>query len=313
MGKINTLANLILHDRKAINKAIAANISKSRFSHLIPDKAYLKYMYKAHFGKKLDLKEPKTFNEKIQWLKLYDRKPEYCSFVDKYEVKKYIAETLGEEYIIPTLGIYDHFDEIDFDTLPEQFVLKCTHDSGSVVICRDKSSFDKEQAKEKLMKNFESNLYWHGREWPYKDLKPRIIAEKYMEEKGSDDLIDYKFYCFNGEPKFLYVSVGLSNHETARIGFVSFDWNIMEMKRTDFEGLVELPVKPVTFDKMVEFSKVLSKDIPFLRADFYEINGELYFGEMTFFPGAGFTKLEPDGWDEKLGEWIVLPKKTKIG
>ena len=309
MGKIKTFSNLLLHDRKALRKALAGNVSNSKLSHLMPDKTYLKYMYKAHFGKKLNLKVPKTFNEKLNWLKLYDRKPEYCSFVDKYEVKKYIAETLGEEYIIPTLGIYDHFDEIDFDTLPEQFVLKCTHDSGSVVICRDKSSFDKEQAKEKLMKKFESNLYWHGREWPYKDLKPRIIAEKYMEEKGSDDLIDYKFYCFNGEPKFLYVSVGLSNHETARIGFVSLDWEIMEMKRTDFKGLIELPKKPVTFDKMVEFSRILAKDIPFLRADFYEINGKLYFGEMTFYPGAGFTKLEPEEWDLKLGEWIELPEK----
>lgn len=308
MSKIKTLVGLLKNNRAEISKAIAQNFSNSRLSHLMPDKTYLKYMHKVLVGKKLNLKDPKTFNEKLNWLKLYNRKPEYCLFVDKYEVKKYIADTIGEQYIIPTLGIYDSFEEIDFDALPDQFVLKCTHDSGSVVICRDKSTFDKEKAREKLTKKFKSNLYWHGREWPYKNLKPRIIAEKYMEQKGSDDLVDYKFYCFSGEPKLLYVSVGLSNHETARIGFVSLDWEIMEMKRTDFKGLDELPEKPATFDKMVELSRILSKDIPFLRADFYEINGELYFGEMTFFPGAGFTKLEPAEWDLKLGSWIKLPE-----
>lgn len=310
MGKISTLIKLLKNDPGAVRVAIADNISRSRLSHIIPDKAYLKYIYRAHFGKKLNLKQPKTFNEKLNWLKLYNRDPKYCDFVDKDKVKKYISETIGEQYVIPTLGVWERFEDIDFNSLPDRFVLKCTHDSGSTVICRDKSNFDLDSARKKITRKLGMNLYWHGREWPYKDVKPRIIAEEYMEQEGSDDLTDYKFYCFNGEPRFLYVSIGLSNHSTARIGFVSLDWEKMPFRRNDFAPLEELPPKPATFETMIEFAKKLSENIPFLRVDFYEINGKLYFGELTFYPGAGFTVLEPAEWDEKIGEWIKLPTKN---
>ena len=311
MSKIGTFFELLFHDRKKLKLAFAQNFGKSKLSHVVSDKAYLRYMYKAHFGKKLNLKAPKTFNEKLQWLKLYNRDLGQIKLVDKYEVKSYITETIGEEYIIPTLGIYERFEDIKFDALPDQFVLKCTHDSGSVVICKDKSNFDYTAAKIKLSKKLKNNLFWHGREWPYKNVKPRIIAEQYMEDGGKADLVDYKFYCFNGEPKFSYVSSGLSDHSTAHISYVSLDWKKEPFRRTDFAEFDELPPKPVNFDKMIELSKILSKDFPFLRVDFYEINGKIYFGELTFYPGAGFTAFDPPEWEETIGGWIDLPLKSK--
>ncbi len=282
--------------------------SNSKRAKKLSDERCLKLKFYAYMGKKLNLKNPQTFSEKLQWLKLYNRKPEYTKMVDKYAVKEYVAEKIGEEYVIKTLGVWDRFDDIDFNALPHKFVLKTTHDSGGVVICKDKNSFDIKNAKAKLEKSLNRDYFITAREWPYKDVKPRIIAEQYMEQKGCDELTDYKFYCFNGEPKFLYISQGLSNHETARIQYVSLDWEKMEIKRADYPNIDELPPKPITYDKMIEFSKIFSKNIPFLRVDFYEINGKLYFSELTFSPGAGLTKFEPESWDYKFGEWIKLPK-----
>ncbi len=279
--------------------------NKKKFS----DEKFIKLEYYACIGKKLNLDNPQTYNEKLQWLKLYDRKPEYTTMVDKYAAKKYVADRIGEEYIIPTLGVWESFDDIDFDSLPNQFVLKCTHDSGGLAICKDKSTFDIQKAKEKIERSLKRDYFYVHREWPYKNVKKQIIAEEYMEDSSHPELCDYKFYCFNGEPKFLYVSRGLSNHATANINYVSLDWEKEPFKRNDFAEFEELPPKPATFDQMIEFSKVLSKDIPFLRVDFYDINGKLYFGELTFSPGAGYTAFEPKEWDYKIGEWISLPEK----
>lgn len=278
-------------------------LNKMKF---LPDKTYLKLRYRIEFGKKLDLKNPKSFNEKLNWLKLYDRKPIYKKMVDKYEVRKYIAEKIGEEYLIPLLGVWNNFDEIDFDALPEQFVLKCTHDSGSVVICKDKSKFDYNAAKAKLERKFNMDLYWWAREWVYKDIKPRIIAEKYMNDGIHDDIMDYKFFCFNGEPKYIYVSENLSDHKKAAISFYDMDFKEAPFRRTDYKNLTYTPDKPLTFDKMAELSKILSKDQYFLRVDFYEISGKIYFGELTFYPAAGYMHIAPDEWDVKLGEMLNI-------
>lgn len=282
------------------------------FNHL-PDEEFLKRTYKAYFGKELDLETPKTFNEKLQWLKLYDRKPEYTTMVDKYEAKKYVAERIGEEYIIPTLGVWDRFDDIDFDALPDQFVLKTTHDSGGVVICRDKANFDRDKARKKLSRSLKRNFYLRGREWPYKDVKPRIIAEQFMQDGTQPNgLLDYKFYCFNGEPKLLYVSEGLEDHSTAKISFLDLDWTFADFHRSDFRPFDHLPPKPNNYDQMLILAKELSAGIPFLRVDLYEINGKIYFSELTFFPCSGMMPFEPERWNEKLGSWIMLPpKETK--
>ena len=274
----------------------------------MPDEMFLKIIYQNKLHKKLNLDEPQTFNEKLQWLKLYNRKPEYTRMVDKFEAKKYVSERIGEQYIIPTLGVWDCFDQINFDILPNQFVLKCTHDSGGLVICRDKKGINKEKIRKKIQKCMKKNYYWLGREWPYKNVKPRIIAEEYMEDK-SGGLTDYKFYCFNGKPEFLYISTGMENHKTARISFVTMDWEFAPFGRTDYKPFDILPGKPKNFDKMVEIAGELSKGHPFLRVDLYEVDAKIYFSELTFSPNAGMMPFEPECYDKMLGDMLVLPSR----
>lgn len=277
------------------------------------DEHYLKIKYKIEMGKKLNLNNPKTFNEKLQWLKLNDRKDIYTTMVDKYEAKKYVSNIIGKEYIIPTLGIYDKFDDIDFEKLPNQFVIKCTHDSGGSIICKDKSKFNKEQAKNKINKCLKKNFYNNFREWPYKNVKPRIIIEKYMATEEQRELIDYKFFCFNGEPKFIYVSEGLSNHKTAKISFADMNYKKTDFYRKDYQQFEELPLKPINFEKMKELASKLSRNITFIRVDFYEIEGKIYFGELTFFPNAGFIPFCPERYDKILGDMLILPQTNKRG
>ena len=273
----------------------------------VPDRMYLKLRYRHMVGKKLDLRNPTTLNEKLQWLKLNNRNPDDCQLVDKYEVRAYIEEKLGAEYLIPLLGVWDRPEDIDFENLPQQFVLKCTHDSGSVILCKDKSAFNINQAIDKLNKKIKHNLFWEGREWPYKNLKPKVIAEAYMENDDGSDLIDYKFFCFNGRPEMVYVSQGLSDHSTAHISYVSMDWKQEPFRRSDFAVFETIPDKPMNFEKMVNFSKKLSARHPFVRIDFYEISGKLYFSEITFYPGSGYTEFTPDEWNYYWGQRLELP------
>lgn len=281
------------------------------FTNIIPDKMYLKILYKYRINSELNLDNPKTFNEKLQWLKLYDRKDIYTSMVDKYEAKKYVANIIGNEFIIPTLGVYNSFEEIDFNQLPNQFVIKCTHDSGGLVICKDKNKLDIKYAKEKINRHLKTSFYYHAREWPYKNVKPRIIIEKYMQNEQDTSLKDYKFYCFHGTPKYLYVSEGLEDHSTAKISFFDMDFNFVEFGRSDFSRFEEKPEKPLNFEKMVELAKKLSKDMIFVRVDFYEINKTIYFSELTFSPCGGFMPFEPKVYDERLGELLKLPIQNK--
>ena len=281
------------------------------FMFFLDDKKYLKIKYYLKMKKKLNLENPQTFNEKLQWLKLYDRNPEYTKMVDKNEAKKYVSKIIGEEYIIPTLGLYNNFDEINFEKLPNQFVIKCTHDSGGNIICKDKEKLNMKVAKKKIEKCLKQNYYNLGREWPYKNVKPRIIIEKYMATEKQPELIDYKFFCFNGEPKFIYVSEGLSNHKTAKISFVDMDYKKTEFYRKDYRAFDKLPSKPKNFEKMKELAKKLSKNIPFVRVDFYEIENKVFFSELTFYPCAGYVPFEPEKYDEILGDMLELPKEKR--
>ena len=283
------------------------HLFRSTIAKILPDSVYIRIMNHYYMHKAIDLNNPKTFNEKLQWLKLHDRKPEYTMMVDKYEVKKYIASVLGEEYIIPTLGAWDKFEDINFDLLPNQFVLKCTHDSGGLIICRDKSALNIEEAKHRISRCLKQRYYWIGREWPYKNVKPRIIAEKYMESGNDEELTDYKWFCFNGEPKFLYISHGLAKHDTATIDFYDMNHRRMPFKRTDYKSSVIDAPKPDTYDEMIEVARKLAKGIPFVRIDLYDINGKVYFSEITFCPCAGWLPFDPPEWDLKLGEYIELP------
>ncbi len=284
----------------------ASDEVKKRWHYFYDDTEYLSRMFKRKMGYDLDIDHPKTFNEKLQWLKLHDRNPVYTQMVDKYAVKEYIAKKIGEEYVIPTLGVYDTFDEIAIEKLPNQFVLKCTHDSGSIVICRDKKNFDMIKARDILQNRLKRNLYWMGREWPYKNVKPKIIAEMLMKDEAMEYLIDYKFYCFYGEPRFLYVSAGLEDHATARISFYNLDLTEADFQRSDFKQFDQIPKIPTHYQEMIDVSRKLSKGIPFVRIDLYEINEQVYFSEFTFTPAAGWMPLESYEWDLALGELLDL-------
>lgn len=295
-----------------VNKKYRVRIldSLGAYNHL-SDEEYLKKWFKLKFEKDLDLTNPKSFNEKIQWLKLYDRKPIYTTMVDKHDAKVYVAERIGEEHIIPTLGVWEDFDDIDFDVLPSQFVLKCTHDSGGLVIVRDKSKLDKSKAKKRIEKSLKTEYFYQGREWPYKNVKPRILAEQYMEDDSGNGLRDYKFYCFNGVPKFLYVSEGLEDHSTAKISFVTCDWEFAPYERSDYRPFEKLPPKPQKFDQMLDFAAKLSDGTDFLRVDLYEINGQVYFSELTFFPCGGLMPFKDMKHDLEIGEMLHLSGKEK--
>ncbi len=284
-------------------------LDKVGVSRLIPDRAYLRLKYRASMGKKLNLNAPQTYNEKLQWMKLYDRNPAYTPLVDKYAVKEIVAETIGEEYIIPTLGVWDRVEDIDFDALPDQFVLKCTHDSGGLVICPDKSKLDIEKAKKTLQKALKSNFYFLGREWPYKNVKPRILAEAYMEDKVTGELRDYKFFCFNGEVKALFIASDRQKPgEEVKFDFFNIDFEHLDFRQGHPNAAVP-PKKPETFDQMRRLAEELSQGLPQVRVDFYEVDGKTYFGELTFFHHNGMTPFDPEEWDYTFGEWIELPER----
>jgi len=287
-------------------------LDRRKMLRVLPDAAYIKIRYALKFNKKLNLKNPVTYNEKLQWLKLYDRNPLYSELVDKFLVKKHVAAIIGEEYIVPTLGIWDTFAEIDFDALPEQFVLKCTHDSGGLVICKDKSKLDKEAAREKIEKCLKVNYYWHGREWPYKQVKPRIIAEKYMKDskdQAEEGLTDYKFFCFDGEPKAMFIATDRAKKDT-ETKFDFFDMDFNHLPFTNGHPNADKPIqRPEKFELMIELSRKLSEGYPHVRVDFYESDRKIYFGELTFFHWGGMVRFEPDEWDYTFGSWIHLPKK----
>jgi len=272
------------------------------------DKTYLKCMWRLTRGKRLNFENPQSFNEKLQWLKLYNRKPIYTTMVDKYAVKEYVEKIIGKEYIIPTLALYNSAEDIDFEALPDQFVLKCTHDSGGIVICDDKSKLNRHESVRKLHKALHSDFYWYTREWPYKNVHPRIIAEQYMTD-GDGELKDYKFFCFNGIPKVMFVASDRFNpQEETKFDFFDMDYNHLPFTNGHPNANI-LPVKPKSFEKMKDLASRLSKNIPHVRVDFYDINGKIYFGELTFFHFSGFVKFEPEKWDNKLGDYLTLPNE----
>lgn len=292
-----------------LSRIVLSCAKRLNLEHCIPDKQFLQLQYRWRFNKRLDLNNPLTFSEKLQWLKLYDRKPEYTMMVDKYAVKKYVADLIGEEYIIPTLGVWEKPEDIEWDNLPDQFVLKCTHDSGGLVICHDKTQLNKAKAIKKLNDCLKVNYYWPFREWPYKKVKPRVIAEKYIEpEPGKKDLPDYKFFCFDGVVKGLFVATERQNpNEEVKFDFFDADFNHLPFRQGHDHAIVT-PKKPKTFEAMKEAASILSKGLPHARIDFYEAGDKVLFGEITFFHFSGLVPFEPDEWDCKFGEWIKLPQ-----
>ena len=282
--------------------------SRLGLNNKVSDVEYIRKTFMYKVGYELNIENPVFFNEKIQWLKLYNRKPEYTIMVDKYKVRQYVAQQIGEKYLIPLLGVWDTPEEIDFKDLPNQFVLKCNHNSGNgMCICKDKTKLDIAKVKRKLRRSLKSDFYLTGREWPYKDVPRKIIAEKFMSDGSGSDLRDYKFYCFNGIPKYCQV---ISNRTTAE----TIDFFDMEWKLQGFTGLAlppqphsAVPIKrPSCYEEMQLLAQKLAKSIPFVRIDFYEIEGRVYFGEITFFPASGFGEFTPREWNKKIGDMIDL-------
>lgn len=273
---------------------------------IIPDRLYLQLIYRRATGRKLRLNPPVNYNEKLQWLKLHDRQPHYTRMVDKYEAKQFIAQRVGEEYIVPTYGVWNSFEEIDFSQLPEQFVLKTTHDSASFVICRDKSKLDVEAARAKFKRSLRRNHYYAGREWPYKNVKPRIIAEKYMEDSQLHELRDYKIFTFHGEPRIMHLVSNRQNPNEETYGdFYDMDYHHLDLTM-GHNNAPTPPAKPKNFDKMKEFAALLSQGTRHLRVDFYEVDGRLYLGELTFFQDCGYIDVQPPEWNDVIGSWISL-------
>jgi len=292
--------------RKLLRYSCRAPVLRS----IVPGEWYLKNEFKIHLGKKLDLKNPQTFNEKLQWLKLYDHNPLYTTLVDKYKVKEYVAEKIGEQYVVPLLGVWDRFDNIDFSKLPEQFVLKCNHDSGNVFVCRDRSCFDYTLAKKNLERSLKKDYFYFGREWAYKGVPRKIIAETYMEDDETKELRDYKFFCFDGKVKALFVaSDRLVPNEEVKFDFFDPQYNQLNFRQGHPNSKI-LPAKPKNLDLMVELAETLSQLIPQVRVDLYEINSKVYFGEMTFYHFGGLTPFVPEEWDFTFGNWITLPSKN---
>ena len=273
---------------------------------LFPDKPYLQILFYLRMGKRLDLKNPQSFNEKLQWLKLYDRKPEYTQMVDKYAVKDYVANIIGKEYIIPTLGVWDRPEDIDFDSLPNQFVLKTTHGGGGggVVICKNKDCFDKVAAIKKLKRSMKQNIYNKLREWPYKNVQKRVIAEKYLSNTEGE-LDDYKIHNFNGVPKFILLCRDRFSEKGMSDDFYSEKWEHLDVKRPGKDN-PDKHEKPKTLEEMLFLAKKISEELRFSRTDFYTVNDKVYFGEITFYPASGMFKFEPEKYDILFGSWLNL-------
>lgn len=299
---MKTLLTLVNNPRKLV-----LPFSQNGFFKWLPDKTVLKLLYWAEMNDHLDLSNPKTFSEKIQWLKIHDRQPRYNLMVDKYRVKDYVGKQIGMEYIIPTYMVWDRPESIDFDSLPESFVIKCNHDSGGLVICRDKKSLNKEETIKKLKESFYKDLYIQSREWAYKNIEHKILAEELITDPDNKDLIDYKFYCFNGKP--IYCQVIKDRNTDQTLDFYDREWKLME-----FTGLATGPEpkrgtyteKPINYEKMLEIAETLARDTYFVRIDLYNVQGKIYFGEFTLYPKSGLGKFYPDEWNIKIGNMIHI-------
>lgn len=297
---IKKIISYIINPQKILYYLAARNIIK------ISDEQFLKLAYKLLMGKKLDLENGKKFSEKLQWLKLYDRKDEYTIMADKYLAKEWVANKIGKNYIIPTIGIYNKFEDINFSNLPNQFVMKCTHDSGGILIIKNKNLIALNNIKRKFQKSLSTNFFYLSREWVYKNIEPKIIIEEYM----GDNLTDYRFYCFNGKVKLVYQYLNESQvdgtkPEPVYCNIYNEKWERLSFHQA-YEPSLEKYPKPIQLEKMIMLAEKLTKGIPFLRVDFYIVNEKIYFGELTFYPGGGFSKFNPEEYDYEIGKMLKL-------
>ncbi|MFS4467377.1 ATP-grasp fold amidoligase family protein [Maribacter sp. 2210JD10-5] len=276
----------------------------------LPAPFYMKVFYEYYSGKKLDLNNPVEFNEKLQWLKVYYRVPILSQLVDKYDVRDYVSKKVGAQYLNELIGVYHKVNEVNFDTLPNKFVLKATHGYHFNLLVKDKKKLNRKRARFLMYKWMSKNQYWRGGlEWAYKNAKPKIIIEHFLEEIGKDDINDYKFFCFNGVPKFLHVDTDRgSNHSRA---YYDLNWNKLPIKHDSISFIDGKTEKPSNFDEMVEIATKLANKFPFVRVDLYNLNGKIVFGEMTFYPADGRLEFKPAQYNKIIGDYITLPKIPK--
>lgn len=304
MKIVDKLKKLFREPRTAARKLLGTKLAQ-----ILPDQTHVRLNYWACSGKKLRLKEPVTFNEKIQWLKLNDRREVYPICADKLRVRDYVAQKLGEEYLIPLLGSWETAQQVDFDTLPQQFVIKCNHNSGlGMCICKDKSKLDQQKVRKELEAGLKENYYKGGREWSYRDIPRRIVAEAFLSD-GSGSLADYKIHVFNGEPKFILVCADRFEGSGLTEDFYTPQWEHMDLRRPGIPNAKKPQEKPELLEQMLECARKLAVEFPFVRTDFYVCNGKIYFGEMTFYPASGMVAFDPPQWDETFGSWLQLPVK----
>lgn len=275
---------------------------------IMPDKPYLCLMYRLRTGQRLHIKHPVTFNEKIQKLKLDSKHKNYYQYVDKLMAREFVADTIGDEHLVPLYGAYDEVEDIDLEVLPDEFVVKCTHDSGSVVVCNSKDELAENEKR--LKKALKRKYYYASRDYSYKGTKPKIIIEKKLDNGNNEGLVDYKFYCFYGKPRYLYISKGLQDHSTARISFYNLDFTVAPFHRSDYKPLEDIPSKPKHYDEMLRIAEKLASPkgeaLPFVRIDLYEVEDTVYFSEMTFAPCGGYMPFEPKEYDRKLGDMLPI-------
>ena len=287
---------------------IIEGIIARKLVKFLPDELYIKLLFHARVGYYPNLKNPKSYNEKLQWLKLNYIRPDYAMMVDKVSAKEYVSSIIGDKYIIKTLKVWDSVDKIDWSILPNKFVLKVTSDSGGIFVCKDKQKLDFKAASEKLQKGWGKNYYIYNKEYPYRDLIPRIIAEEYMEDESGYELKDYKFFCFDGEPKFLFVATDRQKEcEETKFDFFDLDWNHLPVTN-GHPNSSETIKKPLNLEEMIQVARKLSQGMPHVRVDLYNIRGQIFFGELTFFHWSGMTAFEPREWDYRFGEYINLPR-----
>lgn len=293
----------LLHDRRHLLGAICV-----RLGFLFPDEAYLRIMFFLRLRKPLDLKNPVTYNEKLQWLKLYYHCPEFTTMADKVAVKQYVTERIGSEFVAPLLGVWNHVEEIDWDKLPNQFVLKTNHDSGNygVVICRDKTRFNVRKAKKRLRTSLHRNTFLLGREWPYKNIPRKVFAEQYLEDASSSEMLDYKFLCFDGKVKLMFIAS--ERQSGVKMDYYDEHFNHLELTQSHPKASTA-PSRPQHFELMKEMAEKLSEGIPHVRVDFFEVNGRVYFSEFTFFSYGGWSAFHPEEYDYLLGEYLTLPSE----
>lgn len=285
---------------------VIVKLAREGVFNFLPDKPFLKLLFLARMGKKLDLRNPKTFNEKIQWLKINDRSPRYVDLVDKEKAKEIIKELLGEEYVVPLIGSWDSVEKIDFDALPDKCVLKCNHDQGSTLMFDREKGVDEDELRKYYRKRLLRSAFDSTREWPYKNISPRVICEPFLCE----DIIDYKIFCFNGEPGMVNIGQKSIKDHIMHITFLDTQWDKMPFQRSDFEPVKEVPQKPENYEKMLEIARKLAQGTDFVRIDLFNVGDRIYFSEFSLYPTSGYIKFEPEFGDEILGEKIVLTKKN---